>query len=71
MEQDRILKRKNSAESHSQRSNKEMYMKYFPDRKNVPLCFFCEEPAIDVDLREACIMVVNSDLESEQRKAHL
>ena len=60
---DRLLKRKLSGESHDQRSSKRIRT-LFPDSKQFPVCFFCEAPATDGGLREACTMDIDSRVRS-------
>lgn len=48
-----------SGDSHDQRSSKQTRI-IFPDSKQLPVCFFCEEPATDGELREACTMDIDS-----------
>ena len=63
---DRLLKRKLSGESHDQRSSKRTRT-LFPDSKQSPVCFFCEAPATDGELREACTMEIDSRVRSVAR----
>ena len=56
---DRLLKRKLSGDSHDQRNSKRTRT-LFPDSKQSPVCFFCEVPATDAELREACTMEIDS-----------
>ena len=60
---DRLLKRKLSGESHDQKSSKRTRT-LFPDSKQSPVCFFCEAPATDGGLREACTMDIDSRVRS-------
>lgn len=60
---DRLLKRKLSGESHDQRSSKRTTT-LFPDSKQSPVCFFCQAPATDGELREACTMDIDSRVRS-------
>ena len=63
---DRLLKRKLSGESHDQRSSKRTRT-LFPDNNQSPVCFFCEAPATDGELREACTMEIDSHVRSVAR----
>ena len=60
---DRLLKRKLSGDSHDQRSSKRTRT-LFPDSKQSPVCFFCQAPATDGELREACTMDIDSRVRS-------
>ena len=60
---DRLLKRKLSGENHDQRNSKRTRT-LFPDSKQSPVCFFCQAPATDGELREACTMDIDSRVRS-------
>jgi len=63
MKVDRLLKRKMFGDSHDQRSSKRTRT-LFPDSKQSPVCFFCEAPDTDGELREACTMEIDSRVRS-------
>jgi len=59
MKVDRLLKRKMSGDSHDQRSSKRTRT-LFLDSKQSPVCFCCEAPDTNGELREACTMEIDS-----------
>ena len=49
---------------------KKMHRKYFPENKTVPVCSFWKESTTEVDLRQACTMVFDSNPASDLFAAH-
>ena len=59
-QQDGVFKRKLSPPK-----KQKMYRKYFPDNKNVRVCSLWKESTTEIDLREACAMVFDSNPASD------